>query len=855
MHAIQSQLLSFLESLWPPESTPSGYIAAFALPSEKSFFGRTPSEIAAAVEPYVGSQNLYLRATMVGAQPVKGRGSAADATYSGGVWVDIDVAGPAHSAANLPPTIDVAVDAAYSLGLDPSALVHTGNGIQAWWFFREPELPDADLVSRWQRGIAQASGWAIDNTADSARLMRLPGTFNRKDPANPKPVKFKASDVRYNPSDLRDLVSHIKPIPAPTIPAVSRSDKPAALFPIVEGCSWVRKCRDSAETLAYPDWYRMLGLLAACEEGRETAHEWSLPHPKYQPAETDLRFSQASEYGPPRCAYINTALRHDCSGCEHEGKITSPIVISRKTAHAIEPESWGDAVLSEPPPPLAPPPAPIEPDPTTSTARYGLNDTGNADRIVRDYGQDILHCECRNAFFIWQGNHWKIDRFVEIEKLAEKVMLGMYAEAAQINGDGQRKALLTHISKSLSRAGISNAAHVCRRKVRQIEPDELDKHPALLNFDNGTLNLVTGKLQPHRREDLISKCIPYAFDHTAKCPNFQRFLIRIMGGGPDATVQESELADRMIDYLQVLLGCAITGKPEKMIAIFWGGGNNGKTTLIETIYAALGGTQYAGQMQIDSLMAKAKDAAASNAIGADLADLQGCRFVSASEPEKGSRFSVARIKYLTGLTRIKARYLRENPFEFSPTHKLFIDCNPRPEINDPNDAVWNRVKLIPFTVTIPREEIDITLPDKLRAELPGIMAWLAQGAAKYLSRGIEDIPEVSAATEQYRKDSDKLTEFIEDNCFLGSQNWVAVTDLWNAYQNWSERERDRYPLSKSVFDERILRLGCRKMKKFDGKVRAWEGITILKSENGTARDNNSSIQSSNEAGVESKKPN
>ena len=458
---------------------------------------------------------------------------------------------------------------------------------------------------------------------------------------------------------------------------------------------------------------------------------------------------------------------------------------------------------------------------------FMANDTGNADRLVAAHGNDLMFCEARESFAVWDGKKWKLDRSILVSQRAESVIRECFAEAGDIDDAEKRKAFLGFLSKSLSRAGIANMIEVAKRKVRQVLASEFDSCDELLNFQNGTLELRTGRLREHRRDDLISKLIPYEFDPTAVCPLFLKFLRRIMGDGVNASVSEKERADRLILFLQRSLGLASIGIPGKVLFIWWGGGNNGKTTLVEIIRLALGGNQYAGQLQIESLMADQRQAAGNNAIGTDIADLQGVRFVVASEPEAGMKFNLSRVKYLTGMGEIKARYLRENPFTFKPSHKLFIDCNHRPIVNNSNDAAWNRIKLVPFSVTIPEDEIDPNLLDKMRVELPGIMSWLARGAADYLRHGLSDPPEVSAATEGYRADSDRLKEFIEDECIVRSGFWVSVADLWAAYQDYEARNAVRFPLTKSQFDDRIQRIpGVRKAKKNDGAIRAWEGIAI-----------------------------
>jgi putative DNA primase/helicase len=177
---------------------------------------------------------------------------------------------------------------------------------------------------------------------------------------------------------------------------------------------------------------------------------------------------------------------------------------------------------------------------------------------------------------------------------------------------------------------------------------------------------------------------------------------------------------------------------------------------------------------------------------------------------------------------------------FRPTYKLFLDCNHKPVITDPNDAIWNRVKCIPFKVQIPDSEIDKDLPAKLRTELPGILRWIVEGAVLYHREGLGDSPDVTAATEQYREESDRLKEFLEDRCFLaavGDTNswkrdrcWVPVTDLYAAYTTWAEATGDKHPLGKGIFDERLRKLGRKQDRvRPDGRretkqIRVWLGI-------------------------------
>ncbi len=478
--------------------------------------------------------------------------------------------------------------------------------------------------------------------------------------------------------------------------------------------------------------------------------------------------------------------------------------------------------------------------------KFHPTDLGNAERLIARYGHDLLYCGPRDAWFIWNRRRWQFDNAREADRLANQTVRAAFVEAAEIGDSEQRKWFLKHLLKSEANSALAAMVLRARSIARRCAPDDLDRDPWLLNCANGTVDLRTGKLLAHDREHLITKLAGAEYHLEAKCPGFDRFLYRIMGSHPDASEGENVNADQMVSYLQKVFGCAATGKPEKLLFVLYGEGNNGKTTLLEVIRDALGDREYAGQVQVDSLMTRPKEALSSNAVNTDLADLQGCRFVSSSEVEQGQRLSLSRVKYLTGLGQIKARRLRENMITFRPTYKLFLDCNHKPVITDPNDAIWNRVKCIPFKVQIPDSEIDKDLLTTLRTELPGILRWIVEGAVLYHREGLGDPPDVMAATEQYRQESDRLKEFFEDRCIVAADGdpnswkkercWVSAAELYAAYTAWAEAAGDKYPLAKGIFDERLRRLGRKQDRvRSDGRretkqIRVWLGIRFRAAE-------------------------
>lgn len=392
----------------------------------------------------------------------------------------------------------------------------------------------------------------------------------------------------------------------------------------------------------------------------------------------------------------------------------------------------------------------------------------------------------------------------------------------------------THVSRKAA-AKIRAALECAECEVGiGISANSLDTHPLLLNCLNGTLDLRASKLRAHDRHDLITRIVRVNYRADASCPQFLRFLHRIMGDNSDA--ERGERAPRLVRYLQKCFGYSLTANvSEKAIFCFFGSGNNGKTTLLEIIRFIL--TEYSAQVLIDSLMAH--QSRESNTSVADLADLRGARFVTTSEAEEGQKLAVGKLKYLTqGMGEIKACRKYENPISFAATHKLFLDANHKPVIRGGEKAVWNRLKPIPFVVTIPAEEIDKGLLEKLKTEAEGILAWLVEGCQLWMREGLGNPPEVAEAAVAWQAESDRFQAFIEERYVIDADGWVPAAQPWSAYGDWCESNRETTRLAKTAFDAKLVELGCRPGSRNSGKARAWIGIRMRNPEDDsiTVRD-------------------
>lgn len=438
--------------------------------------------------------------------------------------------------------------------------------------------------------------------------------------------------------------------------------------------------------------------------------------------------------------------------------------------------------------------APAAPQPT---------DLGNSDRFVSKYRADLRYCHPWRLWLKWDGLRWKKDRVLEVLELAKSIPLDVFAEYQRTNN----KDLGEWAVKCQARGHVDALVHLARSAL-PVMPDRLDLHRWLLNVSNGTLDLRTGQRRQPARADYMTTLAPVHYDPSAICPTWDQFLLRIMDGNRG-----------LVDYLQRAVGYSLTGDVgEQCLFFLYGEGANGKSTFLEAIQAAMG-LDYSKAAAPNILMATKHESHPT-----ELADLHGARFVSTTEVQEGRRFNEVKLKQLTGGDRIKARRMREDFWEFSPTHKIWLAANHKPVIGGTDLAIWRRVKLIPYTVTIPPAERDRDLLGKLRAELPGILAWAVRGCLEWQREGLQDPPEVLAATQDYRREMDVVDPFIDERCVVHPRAEVPKGELYAAYKRWMDESGEGRPLRKTTFGRR-LKDRFQDRRATGGKW-MWEGIGL-----------------------------
>jgi putative DNA primase/helicase len=213
-------------------------------------------------------------------------------------------------------------------------------------------------------------------------------------------------------------------------------------------------------------------------------------------------------------------------------------------------------------------------------------------------------------------------------------------------------------------------------------------------------------------------------------------------------------------------------------------------------------------------------------VGNDVAALKGARFVSAAEVEQGRRLAESKVKQLTGRDTVTARYLFGEPFNFTPEFKLWLSTNNKPVIQGTDDAIWDRLRLIPFTQRFDGDRQDPKLPEKLRVELPGVLAWMVEGCLEWQEHGLGEPESVREATNQYRAEMDTLAAFLDEECVIASDSKVLAERLYESYAMWCDKSGERKE-PKKAFVGRLEERGFNRRRETSGVNKGryiWLGI-------------------------------
>lgn len=311
------------------------------------------------------------------------------------------------------------------------------------------------------------------------------------------------------------------------------------------------------------------------------------------------------------------------------------------------------------------------------------------------------------------------------------------------------------------------------------------------------------KFYPHRREDYITKVAPVIYDPKATCPQFREFLSQTFHGSTP-----------LIDYMLRLAGYFLTGyTTEQKWWMFYGPTASGKSTIIKILHGVMG--DYAPALPENYFLLSKND-------NTDFvtANLCGVRLATCVETNEGKRLNVARIKALTGEDMISACLKHQNYFQFKPKCKLVLVTNYPPHVPSGDDALWRRLKVVPFTAMVPQDKQVPGLADKLvKKESPGILNAFLAGLEEWQAHGLQEPKEVADAVAQYRTSEDICADCLAE-CFLQDPEAKALRkDCLKVANAWCKDNSYR-PFNGKKFAIELSRLGI----KGDDGNRFWLGI-------------------------------
>ncbi|EML1597793.1 PriCT-2 domain-containing protein [Burkholderia cenocepacia] len=447
---------------------------------------------------------------------------------------------------------------------------------------------------------------------------------------------------------------------------------------------------------------------------------------------------------------------------------------------------------------------------------------GNAERMLDRYGAGLMYVPELEAWYVWTGVYWRRAVQVELENMAKETIRALPDEIDELQTAEERIEFFKFCAACQKAAMVSNMIRLAASDPRVVVPvTELDKHTHLLGVGNGAVNLRTGELLPPAKEHRITVVTPVEYDPRAAAPLFEQTV-------RDVFFDDAE----QIEFFQRLIGYALMGVPrEDLLAIPYGMGSNGKSTVLGAIRSTFGAHAKSASAET-FLSAGAGGGGAAGAAREDLLRLRGARFVYVSEPDEGSELREGLIKSMTGGDPIPARGMyAKATVEIVPTWVAFMPTNHRPIVKGDDHAIWRRLMLVPFTRNFDRDPDVVKDParaERIAAELVGVLAWCVRGALAYQQHGLKPPKSVAAARDAYKADMDLLGEWMDERCRVDNGGAASNEDLWRSWRAFAEQRGElRFIANSRALARRLGARGFLQVKDTRGiRGRGFAGICV-----------------------------
>jgi P4 family phage/plasmid primase-like protien len=658
-------------------------------------------------------------------------------------------------------------------GATPLALC-SGNGAHLLYQIDLPNTPEAtELVRGALKGLAaklaRFDGATIDTTVSNpSRISKLPGTLTRKGThTDDRPQRIaRVLDWSVSgqlPKEALDEWFAAAPKPTATAPApksAAAGEWESGVDPKERARKWLEKRgpaisgqRGDEFTLTTASW--MVREFALIDDDAlELLLDWNQRNsPPWSEAELRVKIAHGRKYG--------------------KGAYGSALAV--KPARKELPDD--------------------------RLNKFEHSDLGNAEAVLACYGHRLVYNRTQDAWLIWSGKHWAADTGNKLYAWVNKTTRQRKEAAWALEDENKRKAAVAHARKSEG----YRSRQSCIEQMKAFTPyvknaDDFDRDLMSLSVANGTLDLRAGTLSPHKAEDLITKTVSVDYDPAAECPRWLEFLNTAMLGDAD-----------LVAYLQRCAGYTLTGATkEHAVFICHGGGRNGKSLFLDILSELLG--DYATPTSSSTFTEKETESI-SNAI----AVLNGARLVKCNETNQSFKLDEAIIKSLSGEDVVTARFLYQEYFKFKPRFKVWLATNYKPIISGTDCGIWRRIKLIPWLHEVPIELVDYDLGNKLREELPGILAWAVRGCLEWQQNGLREPKAVIKAIAEYQNESDNVGRFIIECCevetFILDNPEEALSVLYSGYCAWAKDQGLRGVLSKVTFARKLREKGFKSIEK------------------------------------------
>jgi putative DNA primase/helicase len=826
-----------------------------------------------------GAEGIYVRTTTLASIPGQHkRGSIEDSMALPGFALDLDIAGPGHKTAEqLPPDVDACMWIIENTGLPtPSAWVHSGGGVYPWWLLEEPydvSQPSnrimaeqiASGLEKVTKHAADGLGWHFGvGVRDLARVLRLPGTVNRKKGlARQCRILEPASYEFYTITDLyatvMDLVGNL---PADKVAQTRPAPKPIQVTSDISPGDAMELAWDWIDILGPYGW-RIQKRLPSGEvrwirPGKDTpGHSASTGLASdrdrlFVLSSDDPTFRSSFDVGPYTKFHAYALLNH---GGDHSAAARSLRGLgfggerpqqqqTSNLAGLVKPESTRSASTQvevvgseqvQPVQQLSPVGGtlvqtgvvldhhglPVFGDGIIS--RHKWRDTGLVDMYVEAFGPGLRYVAAEEEWMIWDGRRWTPD-VTHLHKFAAQQLLQLIestADKAFAEGHEHGKAMVEAAKKMATMTKMTQLPNAVRVNPKiATRAEQFDSHLNLVTVDNGILDLKTGELHPFDPSRYITKKLNTAFNPDATDERLDKFLAGVM---PDQEVR---------DYVGRCAAATLFGRADERIIMFlYGESGTGKSAFLEMLVKLFG--DYAAVADEATFKPDPYDGRGPTD---RLHKLKGSRLVKMSELQEGAVLNQSLIKNVTGMDTQSTRPLYGKLVEWKVQYVAWLATNHLPRLSSNDGAIWKRVKPIHF----PNQFVDpdtgevLNSADKdigsqlARDAGPAILNWLLGHLADYLANGLQEPAAIGQWLRKYRDETDTTRQFVAeaaeaDQIVVAETVDSGVRELYRAYVAWCTDNQVK-PVASNNFTTRMESNGWKRERREKGT--RWVGIGL-----------------------------